>query len=273
MIRLIYPQPIFSRFSNIFCGGSRSFSEFVSTHHKITKLQPGLILIKNGLTLSEQMELAEIALNRGEDPDSGFWKIDSQREKILNQAPIAPHRGRIFDALETFPPLLTQLCIKNLERASQVERSILTEKPTHSIVLYYQTLPEAPKEGYIPWHVDKDPNDGDDRHPVVSFTIGDSCEFLVCNSKPQVSLKHPIMSPSNLVHRVTLESGDVLIFSGDSRKIHHAIYKMLNDTAPKELPFQGARINFTFRYAPKILGEEQAYSSKNFLSVYHKKQV
>ena len=66
-------------------------------------------MIKNGLSISEQIKLAEIALERGKDPEKGFWTIDQLGQKILNQAPKAPHRGRIFDAIENFPSIVPSL--------------------------------------------------------------------------------------------------------------------------------------------------------------------
>jgi hypothetical protein len=250
--------------------GKRTYADFSHGLYRVTELQPGLILIKNGLSIAEQIQLTEIALKHGEDPDTGFWKTDQLGQKVLNQAPRAPHRGRIFDAIGKYPSIMTELCQKNLMRAAQSDSSIKPVQATHFILLYYQTLAEPPKTGYIGWHQDKDPNDGDEDKPVVSFTLGDSCDFLICNGRPQISLARPLSNPVNLAHRILFESGDVLIFGGPSRTIHHSIYEMHKDTAPKFLPLRNARLNLTFRFAPKIIGEEEKFSSKNFTSVYHK---
>lgn len=155
----------------------RALSDSI-TLPKITALQPGLILIKNGLSMAEQIALAKIALQCGEDPENGFYKIDELGQRVLNQSPRAPHRGRIFDSIEKFPPLISKLCLENLARAAQIDPSIKPIEATHMILLYYKTLFEDPQESYIPWHQDKDPNDGDEDKPVVSFTLGDSCEFF-----------------------------------------------------------------------------------------------
>ena len=69
-------------------------------------------------------------------------------------------------------------------------------------------------------------------------------------------------NPINLAHRILFESGDVLIFGGPSRHIHHCVDKIYDQV--------GYRLNFTFRYAPALLGEEEKFSSKNFKSVYSK---
>lgn len=246
-------------------------NKFLLNERKVTQLQPGLILIKQGLSLPEQVELTQIAIKLGEDNAKGFWKTDQDGQRILNQAPSAPHRGRIFDALANFPPVISQLCETNLRRAQAIDASIKLHQATHLILLYYQTLTEAPPGGYIPWHQDKDPNDGDEDKPVISFTLGDSCDFLVCNAKPQVTRDHPFADPKNLAHRILFESGDVLLFGGPSRAIHHSIYKIHKGTSPIALKLHDARLNFTFRYTPDIKGKEELFSSKNFTSVYHHK--
>ncbi len=270
--RNVFSSNVFQKFSNTrrkptcnkkkFCNSYvHEFNPESPVSHKIIQLQTGLILIKNGLTIPEQKKLTEIAFKFGQNSDKGFWKIDQQGKKVLNQAPAAPHRGRIFDALENFPKLISDLSLKHQMLASHIDQSLNSIKPTHLILLYYRTLSELPKNGYIPWHQDKDPNDGENNYPVVSFNIGDSCEFLVCDNKPKINESHSISNPQNLKHRILLESGDVLIFGGPSRYIHHGIYK-IDDSG------FGYRLNFTFRYAPTIIGNEDNFSSKNFKSVY-----
>lgn len=76
--------------------------------------------------------------------------------------------------------------------------------------------------------------------PVVSFSIGDSAEFLYSDEKD--------------VHnadKVILESGDVLIFGGQSRHIFHGVSSILPNTSPKVLledaNLRPGRLNLTFR--------------------------
>lgn len=228
------------------------------------KLQPGLIHIKQGLSALEQNLLTKSALDRVHE----FYKIDGTGQMVLNQTPV---RGRIFGSLDKFPRLISELGLKCVMHAQQHDPSIKSIEATHLILLYYKTL--AQEERYIQWHQDLDPNDGEEHLPVVSFAIGDSCDFLVCNRKPRISQEEPISNPANLSHRVLFESGDVLIFGGASRYIHHAIYKIHQNTAPGFLPFCGGRLNFTLRHAPKIKGLETMYSSENFQSVYKRKSL
>lgn len=76
--------------------------------------------------------------------------------------------------------------------------------------------------------------------PVVSFSIGDSAEFLYGDQRDIVKAE-----------KVLLESGDVLIFGGKSRHIFHGIPSILQDTAPKALleesRLRTGRLNLTFR--------------------------
>jgi len=76
--------------------------------------------------------------------------------------------------------------------------------------------------------------------PVVSFSIGDSAEFLYGDGRDE-----------NMAQKVLLESGDVLIFGGKSRRIFHGVPGINQNTAPKRLMeesnLKSGRLNLTFR--------------------------
>jgi alkylated DNA repair dioxygenase AlkB len=76
--------------------------------------------------------------------------------------------------------------------------------------------------------------------PVVSFSLGDTAEFLYGDVRDE-----------GKVSRVDLESGDVLIFGGKSRLIFHGVSNMKPKTAPKwlmdETNLRPGRLNLTFR--------------------------
>ncbi len=223
---------------------------------KIVQLEPGLLMIKEGICFTEQIALSKIALELGE---KGFWRTDDNGVRILNSA---PHRGRMYEAVKSFPHIMADLCQRSIHLASKTDTAIKTVQATHLILLYYKTLPEAPVKEYIPWHQDNGENDGEDDFPIVSFNIGDSCDFLVSHGKPKTNSSHPLDNPINLAHRILFESGDVLIFGGPCRHIWHTIYKIHKNTSPGFLPFKDARLNFTFRYTPKILGDEARFATK-----------
>lgn len=78
------------------------------------------------------------------------------------------------------------------------------------------------------------------RLPVVSFSIGDSAEFLYGDHRDVEKAEN-----------VLLESGDVLIFGGESRHVFHGVSSIIPDSAPQELVqdtcLRPGRLNLTFR--------------------------
>lgn len=76
--------------------------------------------------------------------------------------------------------------------------------------------------------------------PVVSFSIGDSAEFLYGDQRDVEKAEN-----------VLLESGDVLIFGGDSRHVYHGVSSIISNSAPEELVQDTGlcpgRLNLTFR--------------------------
>lgn len=76
--------------------------------------------------------------------------------------------------------------------------------------------------------------------PVVSFSIGDSAEFLFGDYRDVDGAE-----------RVMLESGDVVIFGGESRMVFHGISSVVPNSAPKALldesGLRPGRLNLTFR--------------------------
>lgn len=76
--------------------------------------------------------------------------------------------------------------------------------------------------------------------PVVSFSLGDSAEFLYGDERDVEKAE-----------KVVLESGDVLIFGGESRLVFHGVSSIVPNSAPKELlqdtGLRPGRLNLTFR--------------------------
>ncbi len=76
--------------------------------------------------------------------------------------------------------------------------------------------------------------------PVVSLSVGDSAEFLYGDQRNV-----------DEADRVVLESGDVLIFGGNSRHIFHGVSSIIPKSAPQALLEETSicpgRVNLTFR--------------------------
>lgn len=181
----------------------------------IKVLEPGLVLLKGALSPDEQIQVSKYAWERGADVNGkGFWMVNENGEKVLNST---NHRGRVYDALSTFSPLVSTLHERCMEQAVSIDNNLNSKPATHVIMLYYKTLLNSPKEGFILWHQDNGENDGNESYPVVSFTIGDAVDFMVAHKKPILGINNTIEDPKNLVHRIKFESGDVLVFGGPSR--------------------------------------------------------
>ena len=74
----------------------------------------------------------------------------------------------------------------------------------------------------------QDKNESDYSQPIVSVSIGSSCHFQVGG----LQRRDPVKS-------ITLHDGDVLVWGGDARLIHHGVRPLK----------QGLRYNLTFRVA------------------------
>lgn len=76
--------------------------------------------------------------------------------------------------------------------------------------------------------------------PVVSFSIGDSAEFLYGDQRD-----------ANKAENLILDSGDVLIFGGESRHVFHGVASIIPNSAPRflleETRLLPGRLNLTFR--------------------------
>ncbi|KAF6135086.1 hypothetical protein GIB67_040397 [Kingdonia uniflora] len=76
--------------------------------------------------------------------------------------------------------------------------------------------------------------------PVVSVSIGDSAEFLYGDTRDISGLK-----------KIILESGDVVIFGGESRNVFHGVPSIFPNSAPRFLAYEAnlcpGRLNLTFR--------------------------
>lgn len=225
--------------------------------HQITQLQPGLVVIKRSISPEVQTKLALHLLERGEHPDTGFWKTNDKGEKVLNSA---PYRGRIYDRLTHLPSLFTDVFQRAVLEASTIDKTLKPTLPTHVIILRYQSLALPPSSGMIPWHRDNGENDGEGDHPVVSINLGDTSEFLINNDKPHVTRDYPVSYPQNLAHRIRFESGDAVVFGGPSRFIWHSISKIWPWTAPNFFPLKNVRFNLTGRYTPDLIGLESKFS-------------
>lgn len=209
------------------------------TTPQVQVLAPGLVFIKRALSEQQQVWFAEYALAAGHLPDKGWWTRNAQGERVLNSD---TGRGRIYEAVKHYPAadVIEGLCQSLVGQARAKDGKMPEMNPTHLLLLYYATA-----EGMY-WHADADENDGDNDHPIVSVSLGNTAEF-----------GYKLVGQKEAT--VLLESGDVLIWGGPNRMLLHTVHRVLLGTTPSYLPFDNARVNFTFRDAPNVLGKEARY--------------
>jgi alkylated DNA repair dioxygenase AlkB len=216
---------------------------------------PGMVLIKRCLSRDQQIWLAQYAMKTtSNDGPHRFTTVVTAKLEFFTDAKtgqIQPRpvidsnlsRGRVYSAITTFPEANTirKFCDRLVSVSRNADVKMPAMQPTHLLLLYYAS-------GGMTWHKDDDTNDGDNDHPIVSISLGNSSQFgYKLPGKPE--------------QFITLESGDVLIWGGPSRMLLHCVGEVHLDTCPEFLtPIIGnARLNFTFRDAPNILGDEEKF--------------
>jgi alkylated DNA repair dioxygenase AlkB len=224
----------------------------------------GFVVLRSALDAEQQKELARFALTAGSRAERGFWK-KGDAEAAGYRLNAAYTRGRIYDAIDAFPDHegLLSLCHDLVARARRVDPALPAMQPTHLLLLCYTSA-----RG-MAWHADAGENDGDNDHPIVSFSIGNRCTFgyeVVAGERKYT----------------TLESGDVAIWGGPQRLMKHCVKKVLSHTSPTFLhdvvavpsaaavagslsppllDMTNVRFNFTFRDAPTVIGREKDFET------------
>ncbi|KAM7526573.1 hypothetical protein LguiA_016475 [Lonicera macranthoides] len=220
-------------------------------------LRPGMVLLKSYLTMSQQVQIVktcqELGLGSGGFYQPGYHDGAKLRLQMMclgkNWDPQTKYKeGRRKDGSEppSIPDELAFLVKKALEDSNSlikkrfgpisVENTIPSMTPDICIVNFYTT------NGRLGLHQDCDESEGSLRQglPVVSISVGDSAEFMYGDQR---DVKKAEM--------VTLESGDVLIFGGNSRHIFHGVTSIFPNSAPhalfKETMLRPGRLNLTFR--------------------------
>lgn len=221
-------------------------------------LRPGMVLLKRYISLGDQIEMVKTCREIGRGP-GGFYRPgykngaklrlqmmclglnwDPETRKYEDQSPAddckppcIPHKFNqlVETAIQDAHGLLGKDCT-----LSNVEDMLPAMSPDICIVNFYTTT------GRLGLHQDRDESSEslDKGLPVVSFSVGDSAEFLYGDQRDV-----------NKADKVVLESGDVLIFGGKSRHIFHGVTSVIPDSAPKalieETRLRPGRLNLTFR--------------------------
>jgi alkylated DNA repair dioxygenase AlkB len=228
------------------CGSSPSY--------KAEVLADGLVVLRGALDFDAQTWLVRAAFEAGEANDAegnrGFYertkavsetRPDERDERRADDA--APSvlrlnqgtRGRVILPKDAFPERLTTLCMECVSLARAATDTMPGMNPTTVLVNFYK------ENAQFKWHRDsEDPLVAGTKSapPIVSFTVGLSCDFAV---------KKRFEDETWMTIR--LDSGDVLLFGGASRMLVHSVTRVVPRTMPTRLRGEmlHGRLNVTVR--------------------------
>lgn len=149
------------------------------------------------------------------------WLSDRKGYRYEEQHPVTK---------TNFPPMPKMISDIAIQAAEFADESII---PESALINWYA------EDGKLGLHVDKTENCD---APVVSISLGDDCVFTIGGLKR-----------TDKKRDVILNSGDVLVMSGEHRYCYHGVKKIIPNTAPKLLDVNsGGRINITIRQVDPI---------------------
>ncbi|CAK8532417.1 unnamed protein product [Lathyrus sativus] len=238
---------------SLFAKNREKRKEMNQSGKEIVFLRPGMVHLKGYISITDQIKIVKVCRELGLG-DGGFYQPgyedgtklhlkmmclgknwDPQTSKYVDQR---PSDGSVPPKI---PPEFLTLVHSALEDSHAVtklsnSKQPFTFSPDICIVNFYSL------NGQLGLHKDKDESKEslDAGLPVVSFSIGNSAEFLY-RDEMEVEAK-----------KVVLESGDVLIFGGKARNVFHGVSAIKPDTAPSSLINETnlrkpGRLNLTFR--------------------------
>ncbi|XVF25258.1 hypothetical protein REPUB_Repub13aG0197800 [Reevesia pubescens] len=209
-------------------------------------LRSGMVLLKKYLSLSDQVKIVKACQKLGL-ASGGFYQPGIPREfhqlvekAIKDSHSLIQEKARTSHVENIFPWMTPNICIVNFYSASGRlglhQNGINVTLPLFSYYLIHTI------ELRLCCFRDRDasPESLHKALPVVSFSIGDSAEFLYGDQRVV-----------DKAEKVELESGDVLIFGGNSRHIFHGVTAIKQNTAPRglleETNIRPGHLNLTFR--------------------------
>ncbi|CAH2053747.1 unnamed protein product, partial [Thlaspi arvense] len=221
-------------------------------------IRPGMVLLKNYLSINDQVMIVkkcrQLGLGEGGFYQPGYRDGASLYLKMMclgkNWDPETSRYGETRPVDGSTPPKIPVEFNQFVEKAIKESQSLVATNskktkredeipfmsPDICIANFYTA------SGKLGLHQDKDESDMSIKKglPIVSFSIGDSAEFLYGDQRDE-----------DKAEMVELESGDVLLFGGKSRNVFHGVRSILKGTAPnvllQETSLRPGRLNLTFR--------------------------
>lgn len=225
---------------------------------KGTILRPGMVLLKSYLSKDDQAKIVKscrdlgvgiggfyqpgyrdgaklllrmMCLGKNWDPETSQY--EDNRSADGAKPPAIPN---LFNQLVKQAIEYSHSHLRETSKATDAEDILPWMSPDICIVNFYTS------SGRLGLHQDRDesPDSLQKGLPVVSFSIGDSADFLYGDERDV-----------GKADKVVLKSGDVLIFGGKSRHVFHGVTAIHPNSAPKtlleETGLRPGRLNLTFR--------------------------
>ena len=203
-----------------------------------------MTLVKNSLTRKEQVEMVQLCRHLGVGP-GGFYQPEYKNGAKLklwmmclgkNWDPVTCSYGAMHSLDGAQAPAMPEEFIKKAQSAINMVGGVPPINLDICIVNFYNDT------GRLGLHQDKDESRSSIEKglPVISISIGDTAEFMFSDTRDK-----------SKVSKINLDSGDVLIFGGESRLLFHGISHLKPHTAPtwlkEETGLRPGRLNLTFR--------------------------
>ncbi|PWA69877.1 alkylated DNA repair protein AlkB [Artemisia annua] len=201
------------------------------------KLGCGFILLKNYITLTDQVEIVNLCQELGLGLH-GFEERIPDGEKLgLHSMLLGPKWYSFGYPLNMVPDKILSLAKSSIQDSQphlNLKDEISSMCPDHCIVKFYtNTAPLALHEEPDDWCSIK-------TKPVVSIFIGDTTEFFYGNSRNV-----------NDEDKALLESGDVLILDRNFGDIFLGLHRIIPNSAPlpilKKCMLKPGLLNLSFR--------------------------
>ncbi|CAI8593557.1 unnamed protein product [Vicia faba] len=237
----------------LFAKNKERRKELKQSSKEIVELRPGMVHLKGYISRTDQVKIVkkcrELGLGDGgfyqpgyEDGTNLHLKMmclgknwDPQTSRYVDQR---PSDGSVPPKIPHEFVTLVHSALKDSQTVTKLSNSkdLSLFSPDICIVNFYS------QNGRLGLHQDKDESEPSIAAglPVVSFSIGNSAEFLYGDERDV-----------DKAEKVVLESGDVLIFGGKARKVFHGV-SAIKPEAPISLIEETnlrkpGRLNLTFR--------------------------
>lgn len=197
---------------------------------------PGIVIIRNALTLEEKEILYEVIW-----ANVNFFEEDGVTPNYITKLRYGGRDGFLIKNLigcDKVNEILSRL----RDWVESIDVELIFPPANYVLMQYYPTTRGMAR------HFDSfDGNNGDEGAPVYSFSLGNDCDFCYRNVEE---------TKQDNERKVKLSSGDLIVFGGPQRNIFHRIKDVALGSCD-EIGYRGARINLTFRTCTGFTDEDE----------------